>query len=133
MLLRSVVTLLGSEFITATILSSVAKEGGENRVVLVIVERSNTVHDDFVRIDYIHALHGRGRCATKTTKGNTSGTIRALADLVFHPPKFLPSRRVQSYASWGNKNRQRTFFLCGDFFVMTRVFFLKNGSKSSHF
>ena len=116
MLLRSVVTLLGSEFITATILSSVAKEGGENRVVLVIVERSN-IHDDFVRndYDYIHALHGRGRCATKTTKGNTSGTIRALADLVFHPPKFLPSRRVQSYASWGNKNRQRTFFCAAIF------------------
>ena len=129
MLLRSVVTVLGSEFITATILSSVAKEGGENRVVLVIVERSN-VHDDFVRIDYIHALHGRGRCATKTTKGNTSGTIRALADLVFHPPKFLPSTTPGAYkvTLLGGTTEN---VLCGDFFVMTRVFFFKNESKSS--
>ena len=56
----------------------------------------------------------------ETTKGNTSGTIRALTDLVFHPPKFLLPGAYKVTLLGGTTDREHVFM---------RRFFL----KSSHF
>ena len=49
------------------------------------------------------------------------------------PTKVSPFQARTKLRFLGEQKQTEKFFLCGDFFVMTRVFFFKNGSKSSHF